>query len=1357
MSQVYERMDAMQRKLWKAFFRQPSEETFQPIYDQSRALVYTLCYRVLRNEEDAKDAFQGVYCRLLALARKPDGAGEREEVENLLYRLAVREADSLRKRRKRRRRREVPVESFPMQDTRPAPDEVAASRELRGRLESLVATLPKRYALPLELHYFHGQSYAEISRILGKPVGTVSVYISRALKKLDPLARRARLGRVVALLGGLGTVELISPPSKLSAATVFSAAQATLVVGGVNASAASVFAGATSVLAIMKMKTVVLSALVALGALVLITVSVMQAEKARPPVAALPGLQPATPEPESTAPVAADAAPSTAREAARESPAAAPDPGPALRGVVRDAESGDPIPGAALRYGKGVLLERDKTDDAGTFRLELASGHYTLAASTAEHVLQTRQVEVAAGGETQVEFELERGAEVDVLVLDQDGRPIEGARVHGQPDIQRQRTDAEGRARAAGVSRRERAHKLYAAKDGYGYAGAFYPEFEPGEAIGNITIVLKSKDIVQVVFVGKVTDANGKPVPDARVVWGQGHYLSYRTTKQGALSGDDETVTAKDGVYRLEAHSAADYNQLSVLAEGFAPAWEASPPRGTLEKPGVKDFQLTTGHWIVGVVVDEEGEPLEDAMVMPYSKNRMGQNFVTPMQGRQRTDAEGRFRFENLPGPRVVLEVRGPGATSPDHNGWTLFKESFPLDHEVQIILKARGVIPLVVVEEGSGKPIPRFLVRYDGSYHNDWAVGTSVDREDGRLVLSNLKQGKEYRLQIEAMGYLPARLTGLVAKARGDSEELLVVLSQGTPLEGLLFDASTKAPVANADVLYGVPGSVPYPSWLNRLGKESSLRTALEDSQKVQSEADGFFLLREGEKPGVILVRAEGYEQLILRPADRDQHLLGGKLRIGLASGATVSGTYFLRGLPQPDAWVYLRRWDKNEQSLGHRFTDAEGRYGWDGLAAGTYRLYAITEKGPNHHNARLERYFQLEPQEKKTADLGGDMGPLSLSGFVRDGAEPVQQAKVVLRPQFKWDYMALETFTDSDGRFRLGGLPAGAYEASVVKFIPNFRSLKEKLEVSATGEHDFVFTGVHRITARVQFAPRTPDALRSGFTHARLQALTGDALKRDEEGARCELQGDALEFTGRFQGRYSLSVIRDEGENKVSVALPQHFLVDNLGGDQDLGVLQVPALGSLELRLHLASQGGPKPRHLSLLFDEGGAARTINYISLNRFQKVTLFEGVRAGMFTLRVMAPAFRAQPSTPTITILPGQVATVEFKLIPSGLIVGFAVDAVIPQRPVTLRRITLSGEGVRRVLVESRPGLAVGGVRGYSEDFLRMSHFAFTNLKEGTYQITLEAEDYESQTISQDVSPGVFELGIWPVALTPVSE
>jgi DNA-directed RNA polymerase specialized sigma24 family protein len=64
----------MDRELWTNFCARPTEETFGPLYDATRALVYTLCLRILRDREAARDAFQAVYCRLLEVAR-----GRRQE------------------------------------------------------------------------------------------------------------------------------------------------------------------------------------------------------------------------------------------------------------------------------------------------------------------------------------------------------------------------------------------------------------------------------------------------------------------------------------------------------------------------------------------------------------------------------------------------------------------------------------------------------------------------------------------------------------------------------------------------------------------------------------------------------------------------------------------------------------------------------------------------------------------------------------------------------------------------------------------------------------------------------------------------------------------------------------------------------------------------------------------------------------------------------------------------------------------------------------------------------------------------------------------------------------------------------
>ncbi len=61
----------MHNDLWEAFRSDPSEEPFRPLYEETKALVYTICRRILRNPEDATDAFQSAYCRLLAFAQDP--------------------------------------------------------------------------------------------------------------------------------------------------------------------------------------------------------------------------------------------------------------------------------------------------------------------------------------------------------------------------------------------------------------------------------------------------------------------------------------------------------------------------------------------------------------------------------------------------------------------------------------------------------------------------------------------------------------------------------------------------------------------------------------------------------------------------------------------------------------------------------------------------------------------------------------------------------------------------------------------------------------------------------------------------------------------------------------------------------------------------------------------------------------------------------------------------------------------------------------------------------------------------------------------------------------------------------------
>jgi hypothetical protein len=79
--------------LWRAFQQSPSEASFQPLYEATQDLVWTLCRRILRDEADAEEAFQSTWCRLLALAREPEGAAEAPDAASLVSRLAIREVE----------------------------------------------------------------------------------------------------------------------------------------------------------------------------------------------------------------------------------------------------------------------------------------------------------------------------------------------------------------------------------------------------------------------------------------------------------------------------------------------------------------------------------------------------------------------------------------------------------------------------------------------------------------------------------------------------------------------------------------------------------------------------------------------------------------------------------------------------------------------------------------------------------------------------------------------------------------------------------------------------------------------------------------------------------------------------------------------------------------------------------------------------------------------------------------------------------------------------------------------------------------------------------------------------------------
>jgi RNA polymerase sigma-70 factor, ECF subfamily len=68
------------------------------------------------------------------------------------------------------------------------PESLFESQEARQELEACVARLPVHYREAINLYYFEGLTYQEISDLLEQPMGTIKSYLHRGVRLLRKLA-----------------------------------------------------------------------------------------------------------------------------------------------------------------------------------------------------------------------------------------------------------------------------------------------------------------------------------------------------------------------------------------------------------------------------------------------------------------------------------------------------------------------------------------------------------------------------------------------------------------------------------------------------------------------------------------------------------------------------------------------------------------------------------------------------------------------------------------------------------------------------------------------------------------------------------------------------------------------------------------------------------------------------------------------------------------------------------------------------------------------------------------------------------------------------------------------------------------
>ena len=155
------------------------ETAFEELLRQYEKKVYTLCFRMCGNSEDAEEAAQDTF---LALWRGIDRFRQESSLSTWIYRLASNACiDLLRRRKKQGSSLSLDDEELFLDvvDSAPRPQDAVEHREAQKLLQEGLSALPEEYRKVLILREIEGLSYTEIAESASLELGTVKSRISR--------------------------------------------------------------------------------------------------------------------------------------------------------------------------------------------------------------------------------------------------------------------------------------------------------------------------------------------------------------------------------------------------------------------------------------------------------------------------------------------------------------------------------------------------------------------------------------------------------------------------------------------------------------------------------------------------------------------------------------------------------------------------------------------------------------------------------------------------------------------------------------------------------------------------------------------------------------------------------------------------------------------------------------------------------------------------------------------------------------------------------------------------------------------------------------------------------------------------
>jgi protocatechuate 3,4-dioxygenase beta subunit len=321
-----------------------------------------------------------------------------------------------------------------------------------------------------------------------------------------------------------------------------------------------------------------------------------------------------------------------------------------------------------------------------------------------------------------------------------------------------------------------------------------------------------------------------------------------------------------------------------------------------------------------------------------------------------------------------------------------------------------------VTVTDAKGRPVKGAFVLaqpVSGAYRpfgglDPAKLRSTVTGRDGKATLESLPPGP-WNVTVRARGFVPRPLR------RVASGPLAVRLDEGGSITGVVRDAESREPVADAEVAIGGRGLLP---------------DAWEEASRVETRTDArgrFRLDGIGGSAATVTARAPGFGV-----ASKTDVRSGEAVELFLFPGATLSGTVRDDGGRPVRGAVVRAQGDFRHSTSPTARTDARGAFVLAGIEPGEYVVV-----GREGSRAPGIAAVVVEPRSEAAVDLVLSDGGFATGRIVDpDGRRLAGRVRAEVfdghgLPSSASDLMSAEA--RADGTFALGPLPVGALGLAV------------------------------------------------------------------------------------------------------------------------------------------------------------------------------------------------------------------------------------------------------------------------------------------------------------------------------------